>query len=225
MKRIVILGTGGNCRDILDTLLDLNAAKASEEYRCLGFLDDDPAKHGSELLGHPVLGPIDLGSTLSESWFINGIGSPASFLSRRGIVEKVSLGVAKRWETLLHPTASVSRFSTVGAGSVLFQHVTVNSRSSVGKHVLILANSVISHDAVIGDHTCVAGGACIAGAVTIGPSCYIGAGAKIIGNVTIGERSLIGMGSVVLHDVAPGSVMVGNPARRLRSVAAAAPRV
>ena len=103
-------------------------------------LDDDPAKHGSELLGHPVLGPIDLGSTLSESWFINGIGSPASFLSRRGIVEKVSLGVAKRWETLLHPTASVSRFSTVGAGSVLFQHVTVNSRSSVGKHVLISVN-------------------------------------------------------------------------------------
>jgi len=30
------------------------------------------------------------------------------------------------------------------------------------------------------------------------------------------RNSLIGMGSVVLRDVEPDSVMVGNPARRLR---------
>ena len=44
----------------------------------------------------------------------------------------------------------------------------------------------------------------------------IGSGAVILGNVTIGESALVGAGAVVTHDVAPGTVVVGNPARFLR---------
>lgn len=46
----------------------------------------------------------------------------------------------------------------------------------------------------------------------------VGAGAVVLPGVTIGARALVGAGAVVTRDVAPGSVVVGNPARHLRWV-------
>jgi len=46
----------------------------------------------------------------------------------------------------------------------------------------------------------------------------VGAGALVREGVTVGAWSLIGMGSVVLHDVPPGEVWAGNPARLIRFV-------
>ncbi len=40
----------------------------------------------------------------------------------------------------------------------------------------------------------------------------IGSGATILGGVRIGREATIGAGSVVTRDVAPGQVVVGNPA-------------
>src|SRR6201993_2387740 len=48
----------------------------------------------------------------------------------------------------------------------------------------------------------------------------IGSGATILANVTIGENAIIGAGAVVTKDVAPNSVVAGNPARLLRHLAA-----
>jgi len=45
---------------------------------------------------------------------------------------------------------------------------------------------------------------------------YLGQACTIRQFVHIGKDCLIGMGSVVLADVPPNSVMVGNPARKLR---------
>jgi acetyltransferase-like isoleucine patch superfamily enzyme len=39
--------------------------------------------------------------------------------------------------------------------------------------------------------------------------------------VTIGARSVIGAGSVVTHDIPPGVVAAGNPARVIRPLDAA----
>jgi UDP-2-acetamido-3-amino-2,3-dideoxy-glucuronate N-acetyltransferase len=41
----------------------------------------------------------------------------------------------------------------------------------------------------------------------------IGSGAVILGGVRIGAGALVGAGAVVTRDVAPGEVVVGNPAR------------
>jgi UDP-2-acetamido-3-amino-2,3-dideoxy-glucuronate N-acetyltransferase len=53
---------------------------------------------------------------------------------------------------------------------------------------------------------------------TIRRGASIGAGAVILPGVTIGERSMVGAGAVVTRDVPSNVVVVGNPARLLRSV-------
>src|SRR6516165_4617408 len=45
-------------------------------------------------------------------------------------------------------------------------------------------------------------------------------GATILSNVVIGENAIVGAGSVVTKDVPANSIVAGNPAKLLRSVAA-----
>ena len=47
----------------------------------------------------------------------------------------------------------------------------------------------------------------------------IGSGSTILCGVEIGEGAIVGAGSVVTKDVGPGTIVAGNPARVLRSVA------
>lgn len=42
---------------------------------------------------------------------------------------------------------------------------------------------------------------------------WIGAGAIILPGVTVGQKSIVGAGSVVTRDVAPFTIVAGNPAR------------
>ncbi len=46
----------------------------------------------------------------------------------------------------------------------------------------------------------------------------IGSGATILAGVTIGEEAIVGAGAVVTRDVAPRTVVAGNPARLLRTI-------
>ncbi|KVG67797.1 transferase [Burkholderia ubonensis] len=59
----------------------------------------------------------------------------------------------------------------------------------------------------------------VAKPIVIERNVWIGAGATIIGGVTVGENSVVGAGSVVTKDVPPNTLVGGNPARVIRSIA------
>jgi sugar O-acyltransferase (sialic acid O-acetyltransferase NeuD family) len=219
-KKIIILGTGGNSVDILDTINDINAQAAKIVYQCPGFLDDNNLLWGKMLHGVKVLGPLTSAGEFRDCYFVNGIGNSSNFWRKEVIIAKTGAPLDK-FATIIHPTASVSKMAQVGAGTVIFQNVTITSNVNIGDHVIILPNSVISHDDIVGDYTCITGGVCVSGEVEIGKSCYLGTNSSIIGNIEIGDHCLIGMGSTVLNRIPPNSVVVGNPARFLRHTTAA----
>lgn len=47
---------------------------------------------------------------------------------------------------------------------------------------------------------------------------WIGAGVLILPGVTLGENSVVGAGAVVTRNVEANTVVVGNPARMMRSL-------
>jgi len=216
MDRLIILGTGGNCIDILDTVNDINKHKGHAVYECIGFLDDTQDNWGKKYHDIEVLGPLDRASIYHDCLFVNGIGSPSNFWKKKNFISQTKISL-ERFATIVHPSASVSNMAKLGKGVVVLQNVTIASNVTIGNHVMILPNSILSHDDSIGDYTCITGGVCISGGVAIGSSCYLGTNSAIIGNVTIGDYCLVGMGSVVIDNVEKNSVVIGNPAKKRRA--------
>jgi maltose O-acetyltransferase len=54
--------------------------------------------------------------------------------------------------------------------------------------------------------------------ITIEDNVWLGGGAIVLAGVTVGRDSVVGAGAVVTRDVPPGVVVVGQPARVIRSV-------
>ena len=50
-----------------------------------------------------------------------------------------------------------------------------------------------------------------------GRNCWIGMGAMILPGVQVGDGAVIGAGAVVVRDVEAYAVVVGNPAKTVRS--------
>jgi acetyltransferase-like isoleucine patch superfamily enzyme len=62
-------------------------------------------------------------------------------------------------------------------------------------------------------------GATIGKPIVIEKGVWIAAGAILIGGVTVGEHSVVAAGSVVTKDVPANTLVGGNPARVIRSIA------
>jgi acetyltransferase-like isoleucine patch superfamily enzyme len=99
-------------------------------------------------------------------------------------------------------------FAVVQRGNV--RPTRIGARTKIDHGVLV------GHDVQIGEDCTIAAHAVIAGHVTIEENCYLGIGCLVKQRVRIGKHAMIGAGAVVLHDVPPGLVVVGNPARVLR---------
>jgi maltose O-acetyltransferase len=54
--------------------------------------------------------------------------------------------------------------------------------------------------------------------ITIGDNVWLGGGAVVLPGVTIGDNSVVGAGAVVTKDVPANVVVVGNPARPVRTL-------
>jgi maltose O-acetyltransferase len=54
--------------------------------------------------------------------------------------------------------------------------------------------------------------------IKIEDNVWLGGGAIVLGGVSVGENAIVGAGAVVTKDVPPNSVVMGNPARVVRSL-------
>lgn len=108
----------------------------------------------------------------------------------------------------------------VGSGSVFGHHCTIAVERSViiGKGCLFGEMvSIRDHDhAFANTETAILHQGRISSPVLIGDDVWVGAKATITQGVTIGAGSVVGAHAVVTHDLPPGSVAVGVPARIVR---------
>lgn len=104
-------------------------------------------------------------------------------------------------------TAQINAFCTVDAG--------LHEPTQIGDRTLLMKHVHVGHDAKIGADCELAPGTVIAGHVKVGDGVRFGVNSCVRPFITIGSGARIGAGAVVVKDVEPGTVVAGNPARRL----------
>jgi sugar O-acyltransferase (sialic acid O-acetyltransferase NeuD family) len=210
-RPLLLVGAGGLAREVLATV------RAGSAWAVLGFLDDNPARHGQRLDGVPVLGPVELAASgYPDAAVVICTASTANQASRRRIAGRLGLP-PERYATVVHPSASIAAGTRLGAGSVFMAFVAVTAPQQIGAHVVAMPHTTITHDDSVGDYVTFASRAALSGGVSVGEAAYLGSGALVREGLSIGTEALVGMGAVVLDDVPPGEVWAGNPARRLRA--------
>jgi sugar O-acyltransferase (sialic acid O-acetyltransferase NeuD family) len=214
VRDLVIVGAGGFARETAAAAAAVNRVRPT--WRVLGFVDDDPALHGTSRSGLPILGSVDSVTGMPHAGVVVCVGNPRNYVARRHIVRRLGLP-DDRYATVVHPAAEIGAGSVVGPGSVLLAGTVLTADVAVGSHVAVMPQAVLTHDDRVSDYTTVAAGVRVGGGAVLEQGAYVGSGALIREGVTVGAWSLIGMGSVVLRDVPPGQIWAGNPARLLRN--------
>jgi maltose O-acetyltransferase len=113
-----------------------------------------------------------------------------------------------------------SKQISIGNNSSIGDRCLINSPISIGNNVMMAQEVLMfttNHRTDRTDIPMVDQGNKEALKINRGDDVWIGARVIILPGVTIGEGAILGAGSVISKDVEPYAVMVGNPAKKIKS--------
>jgi acetyltransferase EpsM len=205
MRKLVIVGAGSWAQSIVP-LFDL-------EERLLQFYDV-PRKEGETIFEKPVIDKFS--KDYSNLDFIAIAGEPRN---KRSLVNAVNFQGRQRFVNLIWEGTLIVKTAQIGKGILIQPDSKIYHEARIGDHVSMAGNVTISHNAHIGKFCTIAPYSIVCGGAQLRDGVFLGAGATILPKVKVGGGAVIGAGAVVTKDVPQNHVIVGNPARDIKSVA------
>ena len=212
--QVIGLGAGGHAKVVIE-ILQLMAG-----CELVGLLDRNKELWGTDVLGVPVLGNDDLLPKLYNRGvghaFI-GLGTVGDTRPRRQLYEKAR---RQRFQIVsaIHRQAIIAPSAEIGHGPTVMAGAVINAAARLGDNVIVNTGAIVEHDCVVGNNVHIATGARLASTVYVGDGAHIGLGASVRQCIRIGRNAIVGAGSVVVDDVPDNVVVVGVPARMLRTL-------
>lgn len=215
--KVIGLGAGGHARVVID------AIRLSGAAEIVGLLDPRTELVGTELEGVRILGADDLLDRLRAQGVTHvfiGVGGTTDLSTRRRLFERAA-AAGFEFVSAVHPSSVIAHSAVLGRGAAVLASAVINSGARLADNVIVNTGAIVEHDCIIGSHSHIATGARLAGAVEVGEGVHLGIGCSVRQSICIGNGALIGAGAVVIQDVPERTVVVGVPARVLRTTAPA----
>ncbi|MCE5306269.1 MAG: acetyltransferase [Acidobacteriales bacterium] len=218
----MIVGAGGLGREYAWVADEMNLAADRSgttcmPWRVLGYIDDAAEKCGMRFGRYVVHGSVEAAAKEFASQDISfAVAVGNNFLRERLARAAEALG----WHpaTLIHPSAIVAEGTQVGAGTYVAAGCIICPGVLVGNHVIVNTHVSVGHDSVLEDYVQVCPGARVSGGCRVGRHALLGSNASLTPRVTVGERAVVGANSHAVRNVAPGTTVMGCPARVLPGV-------
>lgn len=204
MKSLILVGGGGHCKSVIDVA-------ESAGYNILGILDM-PEDVGKKVLDHKVIGTDDdIPQYVDKAEFVITVGFIKNPATRIKLYNKVKVAGGKL-ATIIASTAHVSKYSTIGEGTVVMHQAFVNAGAHIGINCIINTFCNIEHDAIIGDQCHISTGTMVNGDCKVGDRCFIGSQSVLANRIEIGDDIIVGAASFVGQTIMKKGIYFGNPA-------------
>lgn len=210
--QVLIIGAGGHGQVVADILLRM--ADEGSGVILAGFLDDCRDLLGQVILGAPVLGRIADCKNIRHDTVIVAIGENKT----RQRIFKMLQQDGDDFSIAQHPKSIVAPDVRIGAGSMICGGVVLNTAATIGGAVILNTGCTVDHHNYIGSFAHIGPGANLGGEVEIGEGSLVGIGATVMPGKRIGAWSIVGAGALVNRDVPERSVVVGVPARVIKTI-------
>lgn len=198
MKRLIIIGAGGHGKVCAEIAKDMNC------WDEICFLDDSFPKN-KKCLDFNIVGCIKDTCIYKEHDFFVAIGNNKV----RGELILSLLNKQINIATLIHPTAYISEYSSIGIGTSVHQFAVVNTDTKIGSGCIINTSSIIEHENTIADFVHISPNVSLGGQVSIGDYSWIGIGSTVLNNISIMMKTTIGAGSVVINSPTNNGILKG----------------
>ena len=203
-KPLILVGGGGHCKSVIE-------AAESAGMTIKGILDL-PSEVGKKILGYEVIGSDDdIPKYVDKAEFVITVGFIKNPTTRIKLYNKVKEAGGKL-ATIIASTAHVSKYSTIGEGTVVMHQAFVNAGAHIEANCIINTFSNIEHDAQIGDQCHISTGSMVNGDCKVGERCFIGSQSVLANGITIGEDIIVGAASFVRKSISEKGIYSGNPA-------------
>lgn len=203
-RELVLVGGGGHCKSVIE-------AAESAGFRIHGVLDI-PERIGQTVLSSRIIGTDDdLVDYAGKYDFVVTVGFIKNISLRLKIHDKIR-AAGGRFTTIIASTAHVSKYASVGEGSVILHHSVVNAGTQIGCGCIINTLADIEHDAVVGDYCHISTGAMVNGDCNVGARTFLGSSSIIINGISIAEDCVVAAGSLVRKNIVEKGIYSGSPA-------------
>lgn len=163
----------------------------------------------------PVVGIAEIRPTWLDAHVVVPLTTPGH--RKAAVAHARSLGF-HRFPPLVDPTAIVASTVALGEGTVVNAGAIIGAKTRLGPFVSVNRGASVGHDVTLEEYVSLGPSCVLGGLVHARPGAYVGTGAVVLPEVTLGRNSVVGAGAVVISEVPDQAVVVGNPARVIKTV-------
>lgn len=169
--KLLLIGGGGHCKSCIDVI---------EQEGCfeIGGILDKKEHVGRTVLGYEIIGSDEDFELLRKQfgYALITLGQIKSAAIRNNLYRQLKTH-GYVFPVVISPRAYVSKYASIGAGTIVMHDVLVNAGASIGKNCIINSKALVEHDVIVEDFCHISTAAVLNGGTVVKRGSFFGSNA------------------------------------------------